>query len=239
MNHLQPRLILLAGVLIALTAGSPRAQDVQADPKARELMREVYEKRESWGSDFPGFQAKAVVVYKGQEHRGTVQVGKDYRVEVEIPNEGASKWATDALQSIVLHRRGGRFEEGDGRYPVTFGPTDEHPAGRLIRLNDQMNSTYRVKDGQILQINRAAGPRMRFTIDIIENIRTDRGKVLPRLFTVSYFRSDSGELERTETFWDGYKKVGDYYLPEFRRQITAEDGSTSSMSLRLEQIKLQ
>jgi hypothetical protein len=229
-------ILLGAGCLLA---GAALAQTPQPDPKAVALMREVHRNRYGWDESFPGFEGRLTVSYGGEEHKGLARVGKDLGVEVRgVSNEAAAKWARESLASIVAHRRTAPFERGDGRYPLTLGPSDEHASGRLIRLNDPMNSTYRVRDGQIMQINRAAGPNRRFTIDIVENQRTDGEKVLPRVFTVAYFLSASGELERSETYWEGYRKVGAYYLPEFRRQITAEDSGTNQMSLKLSELKL-
>lgn len=229
---------LVAAAAIALSAGSLRAQDPQADPKARELMREVYEKRYAWDDSFPGFEATARVLFKGREYLGTARVGPDYRVAVALQNEAAQKWAAEQLASMASHRRGLPFEKADGRHPLTLGTEDGHPAGRLVRLNDGMNSTYRVRDGQITQVNRQAGPRTRFTIDIIESLPVDGGKFLPRVFTVAYFEAGGGDLERTDTFHDEYRKVGGYLLPESRRHLLAEDGSTEWRVLRLEDVRL-
>lgn len=228
---------MIAGC-VALGAAAGRAEDRKADPRAMELMRSVYEKREGWGPDFPGFRANATVVFNGKESHGKVRVARDYNVSLELGDKAAADWAMEALGSVVLHRKAVRFEEADGKYPLTLGELDSHPSGRLVQLNDGMNSTYRVRDGQILQVNRSAGPKMRFSIDIVENIKTESGKYLPRVFTVSYFRTPGGELERTDTYWDGYKKVGKYYLPEFRREVTAEDGKTQAMQLKLDDLSL-
>ena len=230
--------LFLCAALVAGAAGALRAQDQQADPKARELMREVYGKRYTWDERFPGFEGRLTVTHKGQEHLGSFRVEQDYSVQVNLTNEPARKWAADALASIAGHRRGTSFDEADGRYPLTLGPQDTHPAGRLVRLNDMMNSTYRVRDGQIMQVNRSAGPKMRFTIDMLENITVEEDRYLPRVFTVAFFESGSGELVRTDTFWDSYRKIGTYHLPESRRQVRAEDAATEIAILQLEEVKL-
>jgi hypothetical protein len=235
--HVRRWLVLGAALLAA--GGAARAQDPQPDPKAVELLREAHEQRYGWDAAFPGFEAVLTVSHGGREHRGSARVGPDLKVDVSgIADERAATWAREALSSIAAHRRSVPFAGSDGRYPLTFGPQDHHPAGRLVRLNDALNSTYRIRDGQIMQINRSAGPRLRFTIDIVENIRTAERKVLPRVFTVSYFVADTGELQKSETYRDGYREVGKYLLPEFRSQVTAEDGGTASAALRLEEHRL-
>jgi hypothetical protein len=235
-RHRLLTLALLGGCLAA--AAAVGAQDRQADPKAAAMMREVYQKRYTWGDDFPGFQADLVVQVGGKEARGSARVRKDYGVSVDLPDAEAAKWAEDALASISAHRRGVRFETADGGYPLAFGPEDRHPTGRLIRLNDKMNSTYRVRDGQIMQVNRAAGPKMRFTIDIAESLQTEDGRYLPRVFTVAYFDSGSGAIKQSQLFRDAYRKTAEYYLPESRLEITALDGGTEIRSLRLDNVKL-
>jgi len=232
--------VFTSTLLVSALAGFAGAQEApKADPAAVAMMRQVYEKRETWAPDFPGFTAKLTVQLGGKEQQGTVSVGKDRKVEVQLAGEEAQAWAEDALASIVGHRAARRFEEADGRYPLTLGVEDGHPAGRLIHLNDKTSSTYRVRDGQLLQINRAAGPKLRFTIDMVESVPTEGGRLLPRVFTVSYFDSEENNLVKTDTIWDGYQKVGKYYLPEFRRQVTAENGHTDAFHLRLNDIKLR
>jgi hypothetical protein len=235
---LRPRLLTLILLGACAAAVTAHAQDRQADPRAVAVMREVYQKRYTWSDDFPGFGADLVTQVGGKEAKGSARVGKDYNVTVDLPDAEAAKWAEDALASMVAHRRAVKFDTADGGYPLAFGPDDHHPAGRLIRLNDKMNSTYRVRDGQIMQVNRAAGPKTRFTIDIAESLTTEDGRYLPRVFTVAYFDSASGAIKQSQLFRDGYRKVAEYYLPELRLEITAQDGGTEIRSLRLENVKL-
>lgn len=216
---------------------SPVFAAEKADPEAVALLRSAYEKRYAWDSHFPGFEGKLLVQYLGTEYHGTARVTGKYDAAVSLEDAKAADWAKDELLSIILHRRYVPFDSSDGRYPLTLGPADHHPSGRLIRLNDGMNSTYRVRDGQIMQVNRSAGPQMRFTIDIVENIHTDDGRFLPRVFSVSYFKND-GSLVSAETYRDGYRKVGGYYLPEYRRQIVAKNGATDSTLLQIEDLRL-
>jgi hypothetical protein len=225
-------LLLLLAVPAVQAAETPHA-----DPSAVQAMREVYQKRYTWDPQFPGFHGKLTVVYGGKRYTGNARVGRDLSIHVELPDEEARKWADEELGSMVLHRKSTPFESGDGRYALTWGTADSHPGGRLVRLNDGMDSTYRIRDGQILQVNRSAGPQMRFTIDIMENIRTEDGRYLPRIFTVAYFKT-SGGLTRTETFWDSYQKAGKYYLPEARRQVAAEGAATESNALSLTDLAL-
>lgn len=226
------------GVLLGLAAAvwlPVAAQDRQPDPKAVALMRDVYAHRETWDAEFPGFEARATAFYREREYAGNVRVGPDFAVTTTLKEPEPERWLRETLSSIVEHRRATRFETGDGRYPLSLGPEDGHPAGRLVLLHDATQSSYRVRDGEIRQVNRAAGRRLRFTIDVLETQPSEAGRRLPRVFTVSYFEGDGGRLQKTETCRETYRKVGAYHLPESRHQAIAEDGGAWSAGFRLEE----
>jgi len=230
--------------VVALAAGPGvsgfGAPPPRADPAAVLLLKDAYSRREHWGPEFPGFRADIAVQIGAESGKGTVEVKPrgPNQVRVTLENAKLRRWATEALGSIVAHRQAGDFKSNDGRYPLTLGPEDHHPMGRLLKLNDGMGSSYRLKDGLLMQINRQAGPQMRFTIDMLDYRRTQHNKWLPHLFTVSFFAAKGGALLRHDTYEDTYRLVGDYYLPNERRQLTAEDGRTTMHVLSLSRQKL-
>ncbi|MBM3457783.1 MAG: DUF3386 family protein, partial [Armatimonadetes bacterium] len=217
-------------------------QDRQPDPRAMALLREVYARRETWNAAFPGFEARAVVHFRGQECRGTVRVGPDYQVAVSLPEREAERWVRETLVSLAGHRRPTRLEDTEGRHPMSLGPEDGHPSGRLLLLRDPTGSTYRIRDSEIRQVNRVipgrGGREMKFTIEVLETRITEGNRRLPRAFTVSYYDGASARLLKSESHWESYRRVGDYYLPEARNQFTAEDGGNWTAGLRLEEHRL-
>lgn len=229
-------------LLILVSAITCSAQEPQADPKARALLREAYERRYRWDAAFPGFAGKISVAYQGMERAGTARVTAASAPEVTLPDTRAATWARDALRALALPLRHAPFEEGDGKYPVTFGPADTHPSGRALRLHDENNTLYRIRDGQVWRIEREEGPagdaRDRVTLDFLDFARTEEGLLLPRSFTIAHREAGTSRLQRTETISDTYQRVGDYYLPYTRREVVAEDGGAEVRWLRLTELKL-
>ena len=78
--------------------------------------------------------------------------------------EGLDDWAPEQVRSMVGHRLGRPYDEGDGRHAKRV-IEDDHPLGALVQLDDGMSSSYRVADGQIALVTRQPGPK-RFSIAV-------------------------------------------------------------------------
>jgi hypothetical protein len=236
-------LLTLVGALAAT------AQEPQADPKARALLREAYERRYRWDAAFPGFAGKILMAHSGMERSGTIRVTANGQVEVTLGGVGATetgaggaeKWAREALRTLVTPLQATSFEQGDGRHPVTFGRPDNHPAGRSILLHDASHTAYRVRDGQIWRIEREEGlpgeKPERVTLEFLDFARTEDGLLLPRSLTIARFEGD-GRLHQATTVADTYQRLGSYYVPYLRREVVATDGGTETHWLRLTDLKL-
>jgi hypothetical protein len=96
---------------------------------------------------------------------------------------------------------------------------------------------YRVRDGQIMQVNRSAGPS-RFTIDILHNTVLENGKYLPSSFTVSYRDAKTGKLNKVESFSERYENVGGFWLPAERQEVISGEGSTSVIRYEFSGLRL-
>lgn len=227
-------LFITSGLVLTAIASPPAVPAPEGDdPAARALLREAYERRETWTGAFPGFEAGLTLTIDGTAHAGKVRVARGGMVAVTMDDEAAKKRAESMLQSIVVHRASSPFEQNEGRYALTFGPGESGKAGRLIQVGDETRSTYRVRDREMVQISRMAGPKLRFTIDILSSQSTDAGKVLPRVYTVTYRDAATGELNRVDTFVDRYRKVGSFYLPEERKVVESGRERSTSYSLEL------
>jgi Protein of unknown function (DUF3386) len=182
-----------------------------------------------------------IIVYNenGKVHTGTLDYTPKIVLEVKVPtlSEAQQKELEGEVGSLLMHRRGGDFAKGDGKHPITFGPDDGNPIGRLVYLNDEMQSSYRVRDRQVVQVNRTMKGE-RFTINVLETTATPEGKFLPRQFTVTYFDT-TGAVKRAQAYTDTYTQVGGVWLPTSRRVITSEHGQTSVRMTELRQPKLK
>ncbi len=210
---------------------------VPNDPAASELLKAAYTNTSRWGQEVRGFTATLVCNDDGVEYTGNVTLDLPETVEVTLSATSGTapepllKWVNGQVGMMATHRASRPFEEADGKYAITFGPSDAHPLGRqLIIHGDGMNSRYRVKEGRIQQIHRDVG-RMRFTINVEEAMTTSDRKFLTTKYTVFYFSPD-GQVTQAQSFSDYPAEVKGVYLPGVRRIIFTENGQVAVRVLR-------
>ncbi|HEY8503324.1 MAG TPA: DUF3386 family protein [Gemmataceae bacterium] len=203
---------------LLLLAASP-AFAGEADPAATRLLAEARAARAEW-RNFPGFTADVEVNEDGRLVRGTVRVAADGRVRFEGIDPGAHAWALRATRSLVAHRLP---QTREAPTPCRFADEGDadHPLGRkVLVLNDELHSSYRIRDEQILEVNRVMKDA-RFTITVLENRKTPEGKYLPCSYQVSYWDTEGKELTRAEGHVNTWERVGAFDLPAEIRVITA------------------
>ena len=208
------------------------------DPKAREVLREVFGSTARWSSAFNGFSADVTVNINGNEESGTITVKGPKEIEHSIKGEKHKEFLDENMASIAMHRGPRSFEESDGKYKLSFIDDGSHPQGRAISMGgDGMSSFYRIKDGRIQQINRKT-PRMSFTINVEESVKNTEGKFLTHKYTVYYFNPENGSIKDVESYTDNYTRVGSFDLPEYRRIINAESGTVEAAFMKLSNHKV-
>lgn len=209
--------------------GSVRtAAAVQPDPEAVKVLRDAHEARANWQPGFPGFSADAVYRRNGKEARGTITVKPDYSIEYALGDKELETALRPSFGSLIMHRR------GDGRtpqYQATWRGDVAHLLGRAINLNDDLGSFYRVRDRQILEVNRVMGSQ-RFTNTVLENESTRLG-FLPRAWSVAYYDRDNDQLLRTSTTQVTWTWKGDVFLPATLQTVVAHDEGTDVSRLEL------
>jgi hypothetical protein len=205
-----------------------------ADPAAVALFEEALATRAAW-RDFPGFNAAIQGNLDGRPFTGSIAIDAKGKVSFfdDDPSRGESvaTWVQDQLESIVLHRLARSSASAERPKPVLrFAETkDDHPLGRLLIFDGgKFASSYRVKDKQILVVNRHTG-KENMTITVLDNERNADGLFLPRSYTVQYWDAATGDLKRTETVQDRWQRVGSWDLPG---QRTVSVASGSGLSVR-------
>lgn len=193
-------------------AGNP-----QANPEAYALLKAAHDARQVMPADFPGFSATLYLSDNGQTHQGTLVYRRQGKTEINVPNlnEETRKWLEEKVLNLLGHRRGGDFASGDGRHPLSWGKEGENNFGKLIDLNDRMQSSYRVKDNKVTEVTRVGGG-LRFTISVMETIEADPGKYLANHFTVAYRDEKSGDIKRFEGYRDQYAQFNKVWIPVAR-----------------------
>lgn len=200
------------------------------DPAARAFLREAEERGVSWNG-FPGFTGDLQVYRDGRTHRGSLTVGPDGKVRVDLGDGEARKWALGVMTAIVARSTQKDFEERYENVGVVFGKDDLHPLGMLVELRgDPYQTRFRILDKEIRVIDRTT-PAERIFLHIvsIERDATDRKRA--RSFVVYYFDKDSGELKRSEAIRDERTTLDGYVLPELWTETTVMNGSQTTQSM--------
>ena len=213
---------------------------VADDPRAREALRQAFERTARWQKDFKGFTADLTVNVNGKETQGPIMVKGPREVTVQLEDAEVRKWAQEQLGMIAVHRGPRSFEESDGKYTLTM-EEDGHPFGTKLDIHGS-NSYYRLKDNRITQINRKmAHPGMApfaFTINVEDSTLTQDHKNLTTRYTVYYYSPADGKLNNVESFTDTHVRVGASDLPATRRIISFENGNVIVKSLTFKNHRL-
>jgi len=201
-----------------------KTTDVKDDPKARELLRQAFQKTARWQPDFRGFQADICVNVNGKESQGTVVVKGPRDVTVSLSDTDLQQWTHNQISMMAVHRGPRSFEESDGKYVLTLEGDEDHPLGQRLTIHgDGMESWYRIKDHRITQINRKM-PHMAFTINVEDSLLTQDDTYLTTRYTVYYFSPKDATLQNVESFSDTHTRIASSDLPGTRRIISYEDG---------------
>ncbi len=206
------------------------------DSSAHDALVRAREGRAIW-YEFPGFTANINVISGDESLAGTIEIDADGVVSVELPQGKLADWVEEQLNSMVQHRMpDGEVSQGD----ITFVEEKiPHPLGRKIDLGDDSSeSVYRIKDDVILEVNRSAGPTMRFTISVLEIERNKENKYLPRSFTMNFFDAKSGDLRTSLAYFNSWQRVGSFDLPKQIIEIDAHKGGATAKQLDFTNCKL-
>jgi hypothetical protein len=205
------------------------------DPKAVALFQEALAARASW-SDFPGFSADIKANADGRAWKGTAAISAKGEVALTMEDDVVAPWVKEQLESMAMHR----IARPSDKAPVLrFADSDaDHALGRLLVFEGgSFASSYRVKDRQIMVVNRAMG-KVNMTITIVDNDLNTEKKFLPRSYTVQYWSSANGQLQRTETIQNRWTRVGSWDLPTQLTVLTASGAGQGVKTMTLVQHRL-
>jgi hypothetical protein len=216
-------MVMLAGLAAAQTESSKQTQAKQADPAAWNLLKSAREAREVFPDSLVLFSAEIVFNDNGRETKGKVayEPARGAQLTIDGLDVEARDWLADQVNSLLAHRRNSDFSKADGRNPITFAADDRSPLGRRVELHDRMESSYRIKNNQVVEVDRTIEGE-HFVITVLETTPTEGGKFLPRHFTVTYFDAKTGAVKRNDAYSDEYRKAGSVWVPASRRIVRAE-----------------
>ena len=121
------------------------SKKVPRDPDAFAFLKSVMEADPGWAPDFPGFEAKIEVYWKGLLHTGMVTVRDRKRTAVELPGDEARAWVERVVAGIVAHGFRGEFDKEYANLGVTFGKDDLNPLGQPVEVHGgKLDTRYRI-----------------------------------------------------------------------------------------------
>lgn len=209
--------------------GAPGMEHAAAEAAAHEALRRAYEAAYRFPPGFGGFGASVYYAWDREGWAGSVEARSpsDVRYEGAIRNaDGQLHWEVGAIINQCWRVP---YEETDGRMRLSLDGR-ENPLGRLLRVEDGLDSAYRIQGGRVSQIERRFGD-IKFSINIQERTFTEDGRALPAHFCVVYWSVERGRVIRTDIYRDGYIKVEGIYLPLGRRITTADDSGVTSRQI--------
>lgn len=212
------------------------AQEKQkADPDATRLLADARAARDTW-ENFPGFSADLEINDNGTVAKAQLDVDKSGKVRLDMPEGDLKNWTRREIASLVGHR----LPSSTLDTPCAFGDDKvNHPLGRTIKvLNDELHSSYRIRDRQILEVNRTTGD-VRFTICVLENKITPAKKILPIAYVVNTWDLKAGVLKRSTTFHNTWTRVGGFDLPASVLVVDAAGGPLEVRQVGFHNVKLK
>lgn len=232
--------VLFCLALCSQGVAAQTAETKKADPAAWNLLKSTRDTSQNFPANFSGVAVEIVLNDNGKIAKGSLvyEAGKGGELKIEGLDEDTKDWLKEQATSVVAHRRGGDLAKGDGRHPITFGEDDNSPVGRRVVLNDSMKSSYRIRNQQVVEVDRTMGDS-HFTITVLETTPVAGGKFLPRHFTVTYFDAKTGALKRSEAFTDEYKQIDGVWFPASRRVTRAENGKVATRVIEFHNPRLR
>jgi len=227
---------ICVGLILAMVPGVTGEEKKPAENlEASKLLADARAARANW-TNFPGFQAEVEVNIEGKVHKGPVTVSSDGKVTLKIADQEAAKWADRQLSSLVGHRLD---NSNDTNTPCAFADDNtHHPLGRAIQvLNDEFHSSYRIRDRQVIVVNRTQKDA-RFTITVLENRLNEDKQFLPVSYVVNYWDLKGELLKRSDTHHHTWQRVHKLDLPLTLLVVSATATKQEARSLKLSKYRL-
>ena len=138
-------------------AGTAHAHLV-SDPTARCLLRKAQGAFQKWPEGFAGFRASVTCETPRGMVAGHVLVGPPDRVEVVCEEPDLRTRLHDMFWAITVDRTPRFFDEGDGRFPISFGDGRDDALGQPVNVHTRLGHLRYWIDGsaRIRQVERVA-----------------------------------------------------------------------------------
>ena len=232
----------LAGT--ALWAADEKSAAPKGDPRAAALLQEAAKTRYVWSPEMSVVSGKFTWEKDGNSGAGTFRSVLHQRGGLTISAEGNGEIPADVkdhIGSMIMHRVGPAPGALERPQPASVILVEDDERGPLIlTLGDAMNSSQRVKDGKLVQVNRLMGGK-RFTIDVTQFEKSPDGeRVYPAAFTVTWFDSATGnKLEKQKYSTQGFHLVDGQMFPKAETVVSEKGDKTTNLVIRYSDIKFE
>lgn len=230
-------LCLVATALHA--ADKPKAQ---GDPRAAALMAEGSKTRYVWSPEVTAVTGSFTWDMDGKSGSGTFHDVFHKRGGFEMTGEGGAEVPEEVKEhigSMIAHRIPPKASTKQTERAAVIVVEDDEHGPLIMTLGDPMQSTQRVKDGKLVQVNRVMGGK-RFTIDVNEFDKAPEGRVYPSSFTVTWWDAASGKrTERQVYTTQGLDTIDGQLFPKGEKVVSDKDGKTSNLEIHYSNVKFE
>jgi hypothetical protein len=236
------------GVFFFLGTGLSSADEKQTpskgDPRAAALLQEAAKTRYTWSPEITVVSGKFTWEKDGNSGAGTFRSVLHKRDGLSITADGNAEIPADIkdhIGSTIMHRVGPTPGSPERPQPASVIVVEDESRGPLILLlGDPMNSSQRVKDGKLVQVNRVMGGK-RFTIDVTQFEKAPDGlRVYPAAFTVTWWDAANGsKLEKQKYSTQGFHAIDGQMFPKAERVVSEKGDKTSTLDIHYSDIKFE
>lgn len=221
---------VVPGLLISGARGEP----LDSSASAAEVLQDARDNREVLSATFPGFRSKLTVHKDGRVLHGACTFRLPGRLEVVMHSGEDIPVVTASIRSMLMHRAPSRRTSPQ---EARFGKLDANPLGRQLLLSDSYESAYRIREGEILQVDRRLS-EPHFVVTVLETRKTESGRYLPRTVFAVRFDPDTGSVKEAWSYLSEFQRVSGEYLPKSRKVVRTEQGRTSTYFIEWSDVKL-
>jgi hypothetical protein len=239
---------LLTGVVSFVTTGfligDTQPPTPKGDPRAAALLQEGAKTRYTWSPHVQAVSGKVAWEEEGKsgsaafrsvlhQRGGLTFSGADHAV---VPDS-----VREHIASMIGHRAPPKAGAGTRSQPPSVIVVEDEDRGPLIlTVGDPLQSTERVKDGKLVQVNRVMGGK-RFTIDVMQfEPAPDGHRFYPAAFTVTWWDAVSGKkVEKQYYTTAGFYVVDGQMFPKGEKVVSDKNSKTSTLEIKYSDIHFE
>jgi hypothetical protein len=227
-----------------LSAADEKSAPAKGDQRSAALMQEAAKTRYTWSPEVFAVSGKFNWEKDGQAGSGTFRSEIHKRGGMEIKAAGDSEVPADVkdhIASMIMHRVPPAPGKPERPQPETVIVVEDDVRGPLIlTIGDPMNSSQRVKDGKLVQVNRQMGTK-RFTIDVTEFEKSPVApRVYPSAFIVTWWDAATGNrLEKQTYSTQGFSTIDGQMFPKAEKVVSEKGDKTSSTVIQYSDVKFE